>query len=124
MAEYIDRERVIEFVKNYPHYDFDSLVEELYELPTADVIERSEYDKLLEENKQLKRIISEEVNEDLKCAFEIKELRSKIDKVIEQIEQVKSVMNEEIIEHDRKDLINFINGVNQCLIILRKHIGE
>ena len=124
MAEYIDRERVIEFVKNYPHYDFDSLVEELYELPTADVIERVEYDKLLEENKQLKRIISEEVNEDLKCAFEIKELRSKIDKVIEQIEQVKSVMNEEIIEHDRKDLINFINGVNQCLIILRKHIGE
>ena len=40
-----------------------------------------------------------------------------------EIEQVKAIMNEEIIEHDRKDLINFVNGLNQCLCIIDKHIS-
>ena len=40
-----------------------------------------------------------------------------------EIEQVKAIMNEEIIEHNRKDLINFVNGINQCLCIIDKHIS-
>ena len=48
----------------------------------------------------------------------------KVKDAITQIENVKSVMNEEIIEHNRKDLINFINGINQCLCILERHLRE
>ena len=40
-----------------------------------------------------------------------------------EIEQVKAIVNEEIIEHDRKDLIFFVNGINQCLCIIDKHIS-
>lgn len=46
--------------------------------------------------------------------------RTEVDKAIAEIEQVKSVMTEEIMEHDREDLINFVNGINQCLIILKE----
>ena len=41
-----------------------------------------------------------------------------------EIEQIKSVMNEEIINNDRKDLINFVNGLNQCMCIIDSHISE
>ena len=40
-----------------------------------------------------------------------------------EIERVKAIMNEEVIEHDRKDIINFMNGLNQCLCIIDKHCG-
>ena len=90
MAEYInkkylDRKFITEMLAPSTTTIFD--VKDIIDgLPTADVIERAEYDKLLEENKQLKRIISDKVNEDLKGAFEIKELRSKIDEAIEEID--------------------------------------
>lgn len=32
---------------------------------------------------------------------------------IKAIEEVRKIMNEEIKENDRKDLINFVNGLNQ-----------
>lgn len=44
-----------------------------------------------------------------------------LDEIMTEIEQVKSIMNEEIINHDRKDLINFINGINQCLVIIDRY---
>ena len=44
-----------------------------------------------------------------------------LEKIREEIEQVKAVMNEEIIDHDRKDLINFVNGLNQSLSIIDKY---
>lgn len=50
--------------------------------------------------------------------------RAAVDKMVEEIESVKAVMNQEIIEHDRKDLINFINGINQCLVIIEKYRNE
>lgn len=50
--------------------------------------------------------------------------RAAVDKMVEEIQSVKAVMNEEIIEHDRKDLINFVNGINQCLIIIDKYTNE
>ena len=47
-----------------------------------------------------------------------------LDKIRAEIEQVKSIMNEEIINHDRKDLINFVNGLNQSLVIINKYTAE
>ena len=47
-----------------------------------------------------------------------------LDKIRAEIEQVKSIMNEEIINHDRKDLINFVNGLNQSLVIIDKYTEE
>ena len=46
---------------------------------------------------------------------------SVLDKIKDEIEQVKSIMNEEIIDHNRKDLINFVNGLNQSLVIIYKY---
>ena len=40
-----------------------------------------------------------------------------------EIEQVKVIMNEQVYEHERKDLIHFINGMNQCLCIIDSHIS-
>ena len=47
-----------------------------------------------------------------------------LDKIRAEIEQVKSIMNEEIINHDSKDLINFVNGLNQSLVIINKYKAE
>ena len=119
MAEYIDRYIIGGLVDchNNVHY------EDIKELPIADVIERSEYDKVLQENKQLKHIISDKVNEDLKCAFEIKELRSKIDKAIEEIKEG-YYGNEEKSETDSERADAFNNGLSYALEILEENIGE
>ena len=45
---------------------------------------------------------------------------SVIEDIKAEIEQVKVIMNEEIIDNNRKDLINFVNGLNQCLNIIDK----
>ena len=50
--------------------------------------------------------------------------RAAVDKMVEEIKSVKTVMDEEIIEHDRKDLINFVNGINQCLVIIEKYTND
>ena len=47
-----------------------------------------------------------------------------LDKIIAEIEQVKSIMNEEIINNNRKDLINFVNGLNQSLVIVDRYKAE
>lgn len=51
-------------------------------------------------------------------------LADAIEKIKAEIKQVKSIMNEEIINHDRKDLINFVNGLNQSLAIIDTHTKE
>lgn len=51
-------------------------------------------------------------------------LEDVIEKMKAEIKQVKSIMNEEIINHDRKDLINFVNGLNQSLAIIDTHTKE
>lgn len=47
-----------------------------------------------------------------------------LDKIRAEIEQIKSIMNEEIINNNRKDLINFVNGLNQSLVIVDKYKTE
>ena len=66
--------------------------------------------------------ISDDAYKKIVCHCEEQEPTSIIlDKIRAEIEQVKSIMNEEIINHDRKDLINFINGLNQSLMIIDKY---
>ena len=70
--------------------------------------------------------------EDLKPYIEekIQELKKEfipkaaVDKMVEEILSVKATMNEMIIKEDRKDLINFVNGINQCLVIIDKYRNE
>ena len=61
-------------------------------------------------------------NTSIKCKGDYKDCTDCVlDKIRAEIEQVKVVMNEEIIKHDRKDLINFVNGLNQSLMIIDKY---
>lgn len=52
------------------------------------------------------------------------EVNEVLDKIRAEIEQVRTIMDEEIINHDRKDLINFVNGLNQSLMIIDKYKTE
>ena len=123
MAEYVNKEQldrkfIIEMLSPSTTTIFDAK-NIIDGLPTADVIERVEYDKLLEENKQLKCIISDKVDEDLKCAFEIKELRSKIDNALADMQ---SMLDQEVLND------NVISDVGQGIAIamglLKENIGE
>lgn len=50
--------------------------------------------------------------------------KAAVDRMVEEIERLKASMNEEITEHDRKDLIDFVNGINACLVIIEKYRNE
>lgn len=47
-----------------------------------------------------------------------------VEGLIAEIEDVKYIMNEIIKNQGRDDLINFVNGLNQCLIIIDKYCRE
>ena len=47
-----------------------------------------------------------------------------IEGLIAEIEDVKYIMNEIIKNQGRDDLIVFVNGLNQCLIIIDKYCRE
>ena len=68
-----------------------------------------------------RRVCDDELSEALDMAIKALEQESVLDKIKAEIEQVKSIMNDEIINHNRKDLINFINGLNQSLMIIDKY---
>lgn len=77
-------------------------------------------------------IIAKIIYEDIKEHIEeqIRELkkefitRAAVDRMVEEIERLKASMNEEIAAHDRKDLIDFVNGINACLVIIEKYRNE
>ena len=56
--------------------------------------------------------------------FEAVKNGTPLDKIRAEIEQVRSIMDEEIINHNRKDLINFVNGLIQSLMIIDKYRAE
>jgi hypothetical protein len=68
--------------------------------------------------------LTEKDGEKMRDAIHALEQEPILDKIRAEIEQVKSIMNEEIINHDRKDLINFVNGLNQSLVIIDKYKAE
>ena len=126
MAEYIDRnlinyhkERVLNRWAESRHTDCDVSYKyivtsgDISNIPTADVIERSEYEKVLEGNKQLKHIISDKVDKDLKCAFEVKELRSKIDKAIEQTYKVRDMVLHSNRMYEPNDVLEIIDEISK-----------
>lgn len=47
-----------------------------------------------------------------------------VEGLIAEIEDVKYIMNEIIKNQGRDDLINFVNGLNQCLIIIDQYCKE
>lgn len=63
-------------------------------------------------------------NEILEFTIKTLEQEPILDKIRAEIEQVKSIMNAEIINHNRKDLVNFVNGLNQSLAIIDKYKAE
>lgn len=139
MAEYIDRDLIEWYGCNFEEPSCENREcsgcshaecshSQVMQIPTADVIERTEFEEMVKSFKAMVEIKNENLiamrDKYYTLEKEYAELKVNIKKAIEEIEQVKSVMNEEIIEHDKKDLINFIKGINQCLIILKENIGE
>jgi len=121
MAEYIDRNLIEWYGCNFENADCEKREcsgcshaecshSQVMQIPTADVIEREEYEKLLENCKGYERLVEVEENE-------ITELRSKIDKAIK-----------EIIEYRNDDSNDFceveVGAINGALEILKRNIGE
>ena len=112
MAEYINRDELELDAEWSEYYDgFTSYSQEqIQSAPTADVIERDEYDKLHQE--YLKAIHRH--TESLK---ELHELRSKIDKAIEEMESYE----EEVYHRDTEK--KEYACIYHCLEILKRNIG-
>ena len=126
MAEYIDRKKYMKDKYNCDLIHIESVeLVPLYQIidRLEQSIERAEYEKVLEENKQLKHIISDKVDKDLKCAFEVKELRSKIDKALEELRKE--------IEENHLNVIDYADGewivkdfVYGAIDRFKRNIGE
>lgn len=106
--------------------DADNL-EECKEMMTT-IMNECKYAVLMDEIRNVPTIIEADTESEDEEAFNmaIKALEqgSILDKIREEIEQVKSIMNEEIIDNNRKDLINFVNGLDQSLAIIDKYKVE
>lgn len=72
----------------------------------------------------VKKYVSDGITNPLKiCIANGTQLSEVLGEIKGEIEQVKVIMNEQVYEHERKDLIHFINGMNQCLCIIDSHIS-
>ena len=115
MAEYIDREKVIDMTGLSEWFessdDYNEFIYELGKLPTADVIEREEYNKLVAEG-FLKDCESCESN-----------LRSKIDKVIEEITLYENDC-EYAVSDDEKCVECTRNVFKSIYEIIKRNVGE
>lgn len=109
MAEYIDREKVLSYSKSYNTDGWDSYtplvvdVEDIEEIPPADVVERSEYEKI-----KFERDISIQ---------QILNLGISISKAIEEMEDL---ANHKI----RPISFDQAVAVDMCLEILKRNIGD
>ena len=110
MAEYIDREQVLELQADYGEGQYTMMLVDpklVKKLPTADVVEREEYERLKIVNLDLARTnkaLLEERND----------LHSKIDKAIDEIENQKKFNTECDGESD----------LGIAIQIIRKYLGE
>ena len=116
MAEYIDRTKI-----KYPKVDspkgeyWDRFVTESYinSLPAADVIERSEYDKVVKNIDFLSQLNRKNLDT-------IFELRSKIDKAIEEIADIQSHI--QLKDNTTNEYWIFVDKFD-VLEILKRNIG-
>lgn len=124
MAEYINREKLLDELGESASYHAESgreyqlLLRDrniVREQPTADVVERSKYDKLYEEH--LKAI-----HRHTECLKELHELRSKIDNAIEEIEDYNVLNNFAFFKEDFK--LGVTRGLDLASEILKRNIGE
>lgn len=128
MAEYIDR-NLIEW---YGCYVEDAGCEnrkcsgcshaecshtQVMQIPTAVVVERSEYEKLLKENEDLKETVKNCIDADSQSCEKLDKLYAKIDKAIEELEKY----SESFLYRGRRELVS---AVENCLEILKRCIGE
>ena len=67
---------------------------------------------------------NDRVEEAVDMAIKALEQEPILDKIRAEIKRVMSIMDDEIKNHDRKDLINFVNGLNQSLTIIDKYKAE
>ena len=123
MAEYIDREQI----KWHCEYENPQLCDkedcknncsnlecsyqEVMQIPTADVVERGEYERVLKNI----NFLSQQNGKNLDTIFD---LRSKIDKAIAEIEELK---------HKNTDVEGYRwwnNAIENVLHILERNIGE
>lgn len=117
MAEYIDR-TIIPYAK-LSEFDKGSLVtRDMIEcMPTADVIERSEYDRVVESFKAMVEIKNEDLiamrDKYYTLEKEYAELKVNIDKSIEEMR---------FYEHRNVNM--FTCGLNKAIEILKRNIGE
>ena len=127
MAEYIDREKLLDELSESASYHAESgreyqlLLRDrniVREQPTADVIERSEYEKLKQKNIELEIEYDDVMKMNALRVTEFKQLRSKIDKAIEEIDFLRQHRAKYITE-DNKICIDS----GEVLKILR-NIGE
>jgi len=106
-----------------PIYTFEVSTDDILQaigIPTADVIERAEYDELNE--KYFKAI-----HNHTECLKKLHELRSKIDKAIEEITKLRNSCNRMVTEE--ATLVNecykqYANCYDECLKIIKQNIGE
>lgn len=118
MADYIDRKKLIPDRCYYEPYGFDAVsCEQIDSQPTADVVERSEYDKLEKEYNHYKRLAEQNA-----------ELRIKINEAIEDIEnEIKFWTHltnyQEPLEVQRNKQAK-ANSYGHALEILKNNIGK
>ena len=136
MAEYIDRNKIPWAKVDNPKGVFwERVVFEsaINNIPPADVIERSEYEKLKKENEELKNILADKsvLEEDgyyktscnlIKKVFDMdfkmqKIEHSKIDKTIAEIIKYRDDEKNDFCEVE-------VGAINGALDILKRNIGE
>jgi hypothetical protein len=112
MAEYMDISRIDDW-DNLSIIDDDGWAKYVYdvgELPRADVVERSEYDKVYEDSKAFCKAY-------LKEHKKYEQLRINIDKAYKEMEEFKK-------EVENINDLYAQSCVAQCMAILKENIGE
>lgn len=121
MAKYVDKKQLdrkfqidMMCLRGGTIFDTQKIIDSL---PTADVIERTEYEKLLKENEELKEIVQNCIDADSQSCEELAELHSKIDRAIAEIIEYR--------DSDANDLCEVeVGDVNDVLRILRRNIED
>ena len=113
MSEYIEKQEVDQLIYDYAesnNLSYANMKNYILDTPTADVVERSEYEKL-----RLVNLDLAETNKGLLAEHkQLLELRSKIDKTIEEIEN----------KQEQSECIDEWKKYEEMLDILRDNIGE
>lgn len=124
MAEYVTKEQVKEKIMEIEkpcddrldyYIDSSNLEDEIDNIKPADVIERSEYERLKQENRELAIKYDNAMNMVINEQENFIRLRSKIDKAIEELQNMKV--------YDRTKTARLVS-LPEVFEILKKNIGE